>query len=153
MCTTFFIVNPLSKKHPNINFIIGFNRDESINRKALPFNQSSQDQNIYAGRDIQSGGTWLGFNKKTGIFIFITNVMNNKLRNGIYRGQITKQFLSSDFLKGFQNNPECKIMSRIEELLKEYEKYNEYNLHVYHIFSSKMYYASSEIGMKNAIII
>lgn len=39
MCTTFFIVNPLSKKHPKINFIIGFNRDEYINRKALKFNE------------------------------------------------------------------------------------------------------------------
>lgn len=43
-----------------------------------------------------SGGTWLGINKKTGIFVALTNFFYENPRVGVSRGKLMKRFLSSD---------------------------------------------------------
>ena len=52
---------------------MGFNREEQSARETLPLGPFQEDKNIYAGRDIISGGTWLGLNIETGILVILTN--------------------------------------------------------------------------------
>ena len=43
--------------------IIGANRDEMSNRKSLPPSRHWDDRPyIFAGKDLEAGGTWLGIN-------------------------------------------------------------------------------------------
>lgn len=51
-----------------------------------------------AGKDIISGGTWLGINKKTGIFAFLTNYDIDYVRKGKSRGKMLRKFISTDFI-------------------------------------------------------
>ena len=60
MCITFFCLEPPSNK--DILMILGFNREEQTERKTLPLHPLEDDKNIYGGKDIISGGTWLGVN-------------------------------------------------------------------------------------------
>jgi uncharacterized protein with NRDE domain len=60
MCLTFFCLHP--HNHTQLKFIMGFNREEQTHRQTLKFAQFKEDNNIYGGRDLKSGGTWLGVN-------------------------------------------------------------------------------------------
>jgi len=55
---------------PRAPLIVAANRDESLARPSAP--PSEVEPGIVAGRDLQSGGTWLGFNKH-GLFVAVTN--------------------------------------------------------------------------------
>ena len=60
--------------HPNVLLVLCFNRDEFAARPTAPLHlwQDSQVP-LYAGRDLQGQGTWLGITA-TGRFAFLTNV-------------------------------------------------------------------------------
>jgi uncharacterized protein with NRDE domain len=62
--------------------------------------QFSEDPNIYGGRDLLSGGTWLGVNKKTGLLVFLTNffVLPPYSRQGVSRGKIVSHFLNTSLV-------------------------------------------------------
>jgi uncharacterized protein with NRDE domain len=49
------------------------NRDELHARAALPLARWEQPENLLAGRDLQSGGTWLGVTER-GTFAVVTNL-------------------------------------------------------------------------------
>lgn len=56
--------------------IIGANRDEMSNRKCLPPGRHWKDRpHIFAGKDLEAGGTWLGVNDY-GVVCGIMNRMN-----------------------------------------------------------------------------
>lgn len=67
MCVTFFRISTTKK----IKFVIGFNRDEDIERKAE--NLQYLTPNIVCGVDVETGTSWLAFNKLTGNFAALTN--------------------------------------------------------------------------------
>ena len=71
MCLVAFAINS-SARWP---LVIAANRDEFLNRPTLPLGrwQSSTGQEIIAGRDLRSGGTWLGITPG-GRVAFLTNV-------------------------------------------------------------------------------
>ena len=60
MCITLFCLEPTS--NPHIKLVLGFNREEQTKRNTLRLHQFENDKNIYAGKDLISGGTWLGIN-------------------------------------------------------------------------------------------
>jgi hypothetical protein len=55
---------------PKSPLIVAANRDESYARPSEP--PAEIEPGIVAGRDLQSGGTWLGFNR-SGLFVAVTN--------------------------------------------------------------------------------
>src|SRR6185436_20002073 len=55
---------------PKAPLIVAANRDESLVRPSAP--PSEIEPGVIAGRDLESGGTWLGVNRH-GLFIAVTN--------------------------------------------------------------------------------
>lgn len=101
MCITFFYLNDVNpKQHArHIRFVIAFNRDENENRPTLSFEQWSDDPNVYSGRDLKSGGTWIGVNVSTGLMVILTNYRLIIKRSAKSRGLLTKLFISSSYVK------------------------------------------------------
>lgn len=65
--------------HPDFPFICVANRDEFHNRPTAPLQAWPTDTGVmYSGKDLQSGGSWLGINGK-GSFALLTNVRNAAL--------------------------------------------------------------------------
>lgn len=102
MCITFFLLNS-KPNQSGIKFMIAFNRDEYADRETSPFSQFEDDENVYAGRDIISGGSWLGINVKTGIMVILTNYRKVRPKLGKSRGLLVKHFLSSQYVDNIQN--------------------------------------------------
>lgn len=96
MCLTVFCLNP--EADSTLRLILGFNREEQTLRSTLPLAPYQEDPNIIGGRDLKSGGTWLGINKKTGLLVMLTNYDLPKPRVGKSRGKLVHRLLSSDFL-------------------------------------------------------
>lgn len=96
------------KQHPLYNLVLVANRDEFFDRPTAPLQKWSDYPQIYAGRDLLQGGTWLGLSRLDK-FSAVTN-----FRNGIRpdvdkksRGQLTLDFLSNeqsgaDFMQSLQ---------------------------------------------------
>src|SRR5262245_42295446 len=55
---------------PRAPLIVAANRDESLTRPSAP--PAEVEPGVIAGRDLESGGTWLGYNRH-GLFIAVTN--------------------------------------------------------------------------------
>ena len=70
MCLGFFVYNPT----PNYKFMLLFNRDEAATRERTKLIVT--DKGVLCGLDIESKGTWLGINIKSGNFRFLTNYAN-----------------------------------------------------------------------------
>jgi uncharacterized protein with NRDE domain len=121
MCITLFYLNTTNNTNNQIRFLLAFNRDESTSRKTLPLSQFADDPNIYGGIDVVSGGTWLGINIKTGIFVFLTNYRLYRMRKAKSRGILVKKFLSTGYLPKLEdyhnaedlNNKIYKDMTKI----------------------------------------
>ncbi len=65
--------------HPDFPFICVANRDEFHNRPTAPLQAwPAATGALYSGKDLQSGGSWLGINGK-GSFALLTNVRNAAL--------------------------------------------------------------------------
>ena len=58
--------------HPRWRLVAIGNRDEYHERPAAPLER--RDDGIVAGRDLQSGGTWLGVSEATKRFVLVTNL-------------------------------------------------------------------------------
>jgi uncharacterized protein with NRDE domain len=58
------------RAHPRYSLVIAANRDEHHARRAAPASWITPD--ICAGRDLEAGGTWLGF-RRDGRFALLTN--------------------------------------------------------------------------------
>lgn len=95
MCLAAFHINP----EGSFPFVCLANRDEFHQRAAAPLHRWS-DHDIVAGKDLQSGGTWLGINPR-GQFGLLTNVRNAALNKGTdapSRGHLITQYLTGGAL-------------------------------------------------------
>jgi uncharacterized protein with NRDE domain len=95
--------------HKKYRLILSANRDEFFNRPTAPLNVWEDEPQIIGGRDLQQGGTWMGFNKQ-GRFAALTNVRNpaSMKPNARSRGDLIPSFLLSDeepvsYLKTIKN--------------------------------------------------
>jgi uncharacterized protein with NRDE domain len=61
------------RAHPKWRLVVAGNRDELHARPALPLARWRRPKHLLAGRDLQSGGTWLGVSDR-GRFAVITNL-------------------------------------------------------------------------------
>jgi uncharacterized protein with NRDE domain len=90
MCLIVFAWRP-SHAQP---LILAANRDEFYARPTLPLAQWEDSPQVYAGRDLEAGGTWLGVNTD-GRFAALTNIREpGKAPGRRSRGELVARFLT-----------------------------------------------------------
>ena len=122
MCILFIAKN----RHPIYPLIVAANRDEFYERPSKTMHYWMDQPTILAGRDMISGGSWLGLNT-SGRFCGVTNLrqsINQEERNS--RGKLVSRFLKhsedvheySDFLNRqyASFNPFNLVFGSISEL-------------------------------------
>ena len=76
--------------------VVAANRDEFYARPSLPLAQWPEAPQVYAGRDLEAGGTWLGVGA-TGRFAALTNIRNpQKPVARRSRGELVARFLCGE---------------------------------------------------------
>ncbi len=87
------------RAHPDYPLVVAANRDEFFARPATPaaWWESSTASAIFAGRDLEAGGTWLGVGR-SGRFAGLTNFRDpTRMRSGTpSRGALVADFLGGD---------------------------------------------------------
>ncbi|PIA46736.1 hypothetical protein AQUCO_01500347v1 [Aquilegia coerulea] len=125
MCITVFIW----QAHPLYPFLLLFNRDEFHNRATKPVSWWEGNE-ILGGKDEVAGGTWLACTRQ-GRIAFLTNVREaTPLPGAKSRGDLVLGFLQS----------KKRPMEYADEVLKEADQYNGFNLLLCDLCSKTMVY-------------
>jgi len=104
---------------PAIPFVLAGNRDEFFQRPTAPAAWWQDHPQVYAGRDLEGGGTWLGVTKD-GRFAALTNIRAPSER----RTDVpSRGMLVADYLIG-NAEPDAYIA----KVAAEAERYNGFNL-------------------------
>jgi uncharacterized protein with NRDE domain len=122
-------------QHPSYKLIVAANRDEYYDRpSALPafWNEAP---GLLAGKDLRSGGTWLGVTKK-GRIAAITNYRDPA---AVKKNAPSRGWLVRDFLLGSEEPVEY-----LARLRRENERYNGFNLLVG--MKDEIYWYSNRAG-------
>ena len=105
--------------------VVAANRDEFYDRPASPATWWPDAPQVYAGRDLQSGGTWLGIQSNQDgspakKFAAITNVRapSEKREDAPSRGELVANFLRSDI----------SAQDYVNALKGQVDDYNGFNL-------------------------
>ncbi|MBA2621708.1 MAG: NRDE family protein [Acidobacteria bacterium] len=113
MCLILFALNA----HPRYRLIVAANRDEFYARPAAAAAFWKDAPQVFAGRDLAAGGTWLGITK-TGRFAAVTNYREPRTSKGVKsRGGLTKDFLVGN------ETPEDYLLE-IEKAKNNYSGFN-----------------------------
>jgi hypothetical protein len=82
---------------PQCPLVMAANRDEFFERPTQPASWWEDAPNIYAGRDLQAGGTWLGTDKR-GRFAALTNIRDGSAgrTEARSRGELVANYLRGD---------------------------------------------------------
>lgn len=90
MCLIVFAID----SHSRYPFVLAANRDEFYARPTQPLHAWPDTPQVFAGRDLEAGGTWLGVTRD-GRFAAITNVREGVQRRTTQRsrGELTREFL------------------------------------------------------------
>ena len=92
MCVIYFAFDT----HPEHPLILLANRDEFYDRPSQPAHYWADEPEIYAGRDLVGGGTWLGVTR-SGRFAAVTNYRDPAAPTGHRsRGELVSSFLKSN---------------------------------------------------------
>lgn len=104
---------------PGMPLLAAGNRDEFYDRPAAPANWWQDHPQIYAGRDLRGGGTWLGITN-SGRFAAITNIRapSKKRQDAPSRGGLV-----ADFLRG-----EMTPADYVAAIAERAHHYNGFNL-------------------------
>lgn len=91
MCTVFLAYKTVR----DLPLIVAANRDEFYDRPSKPMHFWDDHQGVFAGRDLQANGTWLGLNQQ-GRFAVVTNFREPKQEDTGFqsRGQLPATFLT-----------------------------------------------------------
>ncbi|MEH6557857.1 MAG: NRDE family protein [Oceanicoccus sp.] len=83
--------------HSDYPLIIAANRDEFFDRPTTAAHYWPESPEIFAGKDLQAGGTWMGVTRQ-GRFAAVTNYRNTHTppNPAISRGALCKDFLRSN---------------------------------------------------------
>lgn len=108
--------------HPDYPLIVAANRDEFHARPTTAAAYWPDTPNIFGGRDLQAGGTWLGATRD-GRFAAVTNVREPGVATGKHsRGALTAGFLrSTQSANDFSNNLLVEDYSGFNLLLADQE--------------------------------
>jgi uncharacterized protein with NRDE domain len=80
--------------HPDYPLVLAANRDESYARPTAPASFWTDHPRIYAGRDLQQGGSWLGITRE-GRFAAVTNYRGSAAADSMRsRGELVFNYLS-----------------------------------------------------------
>ncbi len=113
MCVIFFAF----EQHPDHPFILLANRDEFFDRPTKAAGYWEDFANVYGGRDLQGGGTWLGVTK-SGRFSAVTNFRDPSAPPGTRsRGDLVADYLKSD-------QPAREYLVKVERNRNEYSGFN-----------------------------
>jgi uncharacterized protein with NRDE domain len=104
---------------PGAPLVAAANRDEYYARPASPAAWWDDHPHVYAGRDLQAGGTWLGVTR-SGRFAALTNIRNPAERR---TDAPSRGALAADFLTGVIT-PEYYV----QQLREKADRYNGFNL-------------------------
>ncbi len=85
-----------AQAHPRFPLIVAANRDEAFARPSAAAAFWQDHPEVFAGRDLEHGGTWLGLSTE-GRFAALTNYRQRapRLRAPRSRGELTRDFLTS----------------------------------------------------------
>jgi uncharacterized protein with NRDE domain len=106
------------KIHPRYKLILAANRDEFYDRPTAGAQFWDNDPNIFGGRDLVQGGTWLGVTR-TGRLAAVTNFRDP----GQPKGTLSRGALVSDFLRGNQS-----VAGYLEQVKRNADDYTGFNL-------------------------
>ena len=83
--------------HPRWQLLVAGNRDELHARPAAPLARWDGSAHVLAGRDLQSGGTWLGVSER-GRFVVVTNLrgFGGPAPDKVSRGRLVTDLLSGE---------------------------------------------------------
>ena len=104
------------KVNPQYPLLISANRDEFFHRPTASLHQ--WDSGIYAGKDLKSGGTWMGF-YPDGKWALVTNYRDftQARKPEISRGKLVSDFLENEI------SPE-NYLEKIESFKEKYDGFN-----------------------------
>lgn len=109
------------RAHPDYPLVVAANRDEFFARPAAAaaWWPSDRAPAIFAGRDLEAGGTWLGLGR-SGRFAGLTNFRDPaRMRSGTpSRGALVADFLGSDE----------STAAALDRLKREGPRYNAFNI-------------------------
>ncbi|HEV7822192.1 MAG TPA: NRDE family protein [Burkholderiales bacterium] len=104
--------------HPDYPLVLAANRDESYARPTAPASFWTDHPSIYAGRDLQQGGTWLGITRE-GRFAAVTNYRGSAGADSMRsRGELVLDYLSG------QESP----ADYLDHISRAADTYNGFNL-------------------------
>jgi uncharacterized protein with NRDE domain len=106
------------KRHQKFPLILLANRDEFYERPTQAAHFWEDAPQVFAGRDLVFGGTWLGITKN-GRFAALTNFRQPTQKTG----KISRGNLVSDFLKGNKT-----VLEYLENVKNTAENYSGFNL-------------------------
>ncbi|MEO6393773.1 MAG: NRDE family protein [Pyrinomonadaceae bacterium] len=113
MCSIFLAY----EEHPDYRLIVAANRDEFFDRRTAAAGYWEDAPGVLAGRDLRSGGTWLGLGGNHR-FAAVTNYRDPAAP----AGRMSRGRLVSDFIAG-TDSPE-RYLDAISESTAEYSGFN-----------------------------
>jgi uncharacterized protein with NRDE domain len=115
MCLILFAYD----SHPDYRLVLAANRDEFYDRPTAPAAFWEDSPDVLAGRDLRSGGTWMGVTRQ-GRVAAVTNFRDPAGQNP---DAPSRGWLVSDFLQGRAGAREY-----LEQLASHSAEYNGFNL-------------------------
>lgn len=140
------------RKEPKAQFTLVANRDEFFKRETAKMNYWDEIPGLIAGKDLKAGGTWMGIHG-SGDIAFLTNYRDPKYfqERELSRGKLITDFFERKDLESF-----------INEIRKDKEGYNGYNLVFGNLKEGLSYYSnvndeykqidSGVFGLSNAFL-
>lgn len=107
------------RAHPDYPLVVAANRDEFFARPAAEAGWWHDAPSVFAGRDLEAGGTWLGLGRD-GRFAGLTNFRDPQRNRD---GTPSRGALVADFLRGRESTAEA-----LARLQFEGPRYNAFNL-------------------------
>lgn len=103
---------------PDCPLMLVANRDEFFSRPTQAADWWQDHPSVYAGRDLQAGGTWLGVDRR-GRFAALTNIRNGNAtkREQRSRGELVANYLRDDL------TPQA-YLQKVRESAREYSGFN-----------------------------
>ncbi|EJN60330.1 NRDE family protein [Halogranum rubrum] len=98
--------------------VVAANRDEALDRPAEAPAKIEDDPGVVAPRDVEAGGTWVGYNEH-GLFVGVTNRWVTGLKSERSRGLLVRDALRRESAEA--------ALELVEEAVKDHE-YEGFNL-------------------------